>query len=142
VAQLYRGGAHAVKLEAPPPRQRVIERDGRLVVIDSGAVPRAEPRKAAGATFRQTAFDGRGILTTRRWYDDKGPRQLAVDPVTGKVARAAPAIAAIAVLALIALFIMLPYALAVVPLAVQPKPWRRMKAKVTGYLDKFSAPAG
>lgn len=131
-----------MKLEAPPPRQRVIERDGRLVVIDSGAQTPMQRETIGGPAFRQTAFDGRGILTTRAWYDAKGPRRLAVDRTTGRIARLAPAIAIVAALALAGLLFVFPFALVAIPVLVQPKPWKRSKARITGYLDKFSPSAG
>jgi hypothetical protein len=131
-----------VKLEAPPPRQRVIERDGRLVVVDSGAPTPMRREKIGGTGFRQTAFDGRGILTTRAWYDAKGPRRLAVDPTTGRVARLAPIAAAVVLLALAGLMIAFPVALVAIPVFAQPKSWKPMKARVTAYLDKFSPPGG
>ena len=127
-------------LEAPPPRQRVIERDGRLVVLDSGGIA---PERATATVrergFRQTAFDGRGILTTRRWYDDKGPRRLEVDPGTGRIARLTPVAAALGVLVLAGVLIAFPYALAAIPFLVQPKPWKTIRGRITAYLDKFPA---
>ncbi|MGN6279060.1 MAG: hypothetical protein ACTHM8_10115 [Sphingomonas sp.] len=131
-----------MKLEAPPPRQRVIERGGRLVVIDSGAQTPMRRETTGGPTFRQTAFDGRGILTTRTWYDAKGPRRLAVDPTTGRIARLAPIVAGVALLALAGLLVAFPYALVAIPAFVRPKPWKALKARITGYLDRFAPPAG
>jgi hypothetical protein len=131
-------------LEAPPTRQRVVERDGRLLVIDSGAraIGRSAPATApAMRGFRRTAFDGRGVLATRRWYDDKGPRQLSVDPVTGRIARLAPIAATIVILALIGVAIAFPYVLVAIPVLVQPKPWQRLRARITAYLDRFEPAA-
>lgn len=133
--------ADAVKLEAPPPRQRVIERDGRLVVIDRGAP--ATPTRTAPSTprasFQKTAFDGRGVLTTRRWYDDKGPRRLAVDEGVGRIARRAPIILAVLVIALAAMMVFLPWALIAIPALVQPKLWQKQRARITAWLDRFPA---
>ncbi|TPG16654.1 hypothetical protein EAH87_13420 [Sphingomonas koreensis] len=132
--------ARAVKLEAPPPRQRVIERDGKLVVIDSGAPD--SPRSAGPAPsgwFQKTAFDGRGVLTTRHWYDDKGPRRLTVGGDVGRVARWAPAGAVIAVLLLAAAMFFLPWALIAIPALVQPKLWQKQRARFTAWLDRFPA---
>jgi hypothetical protein len=132
-----------VKLEAPPPRQRVIERDGRLVVVDRGAdAPLSTPSVRLTADrvrsrFRQTAFDGRGVLETRGWYDLKGPRRLTVDKTTGRIVRLAPAIALLAAIAILAGFYLLPLALALIPVVFQPKPWRAVRLRITTYLDRF-----
>ena len=134
-------GAGAMKLEAPPPRQRVIERDGRLVVIDRGAPEATAPiaRPAGRKGFQKTAFDGRGVLTTRRWYDDKGPRRLAVDEGVGRIARRAPIILAVLVIALAAMMVFFPWALIAIPALVQPKLWQKQRARITAWLDRFPA---
>lgn len=144
-------GSRAVKLEAPPPRQRVIERDGRLVVIDSGAPAPTYPRSSRTPesrarklrSFEPTSFDGRGVLTTRAWYDLKGPRRLALDSSSGKIARIVPLAAVIAILALIAMMIVFPWGLVAIPALIQPKAWQKTRARITEGLDRFPvAPAG
>lgn len=136
-----------MKLEAPPPRQRVIERDGRLVVVDSGApvvAPSVSRRPArSGRWFEPTSFDGRGVLTTRAWYDLKGPRRLELDPGSGKIARIVPLAAIIVALALVAVMIVLPWALVAIPALIQPKAWRKARTRLTAWLNRFpAAPAG
>jgi len=136
-------------LEAPTPRTRVIERDGRLMVIDGGAptpsfprssrIPRSHAVKAQW--FQQTSFDGRGILTTRAWYDLKGPRRLALDSGSGRIARLAVVGMVIGALAAIGLAIAMPWALVAIPALVQPKLWRKTRARLTAWLDRFPAPA-
>lgn len=130
-------------LEAPPPRRRVVERNGRLVVIDGGAAevdrsasPRVRPR---GRWFEQTSFDGRGILTTRAWYDLKGPRRLEIDAWSGKLARLAALGGLVALLALIAAMILVPWLLVAIPALVQPKLWTRARERLTARLDRFPA---
>ena len=136
-------------LEAPPPRTRVIERDGRLVVIDGGvptpSFPRSSriPQSRTGKAqwFEQTSFDGRGILTTRAWYDLKGPRRLALDSWSGKIARLAVVGMVVGALAAIGLAIAMPWALVAIPALVQPKLWQKTRARLTALLDRFPAPA-
>lgn len=136
-------GAGAVKLEAPPPRQRVIERDGRLVVIDSGASapprsPVSRPR-AEGRWFERTSFDGRGVLTTRSWYDLKGPRRLQLDPGSARIARLAPLVVSLVALAAIGGAVFFPWLLVVIPALIQPKPWKNLRGRITERLDRFPA---
>lgn len=134
-------------LEAPPPRRRVIERDGRLVVVDGGApTPRFPPssrlpsaRRRKAQWFEQTSFDGRGILTTRAWYDLKGPRRLALDPWSGKIARVAPLAAILIILALAALASVFPWVLIAIPALYRPKQWQATRERLTARLDRFPA---
>ena len=134
-------------LEAPPPRTRVIERDGRLVVVDGGvpalSVPRSsripKPRTRKALWFEQTSFDGRGILTTRAWYDLKGPRRLALDPWSGKIVRFAAVGTLVCALAAIGLAIAVPWVLVAIPALVQPKLWQKGRARITLWLDRFPA---
>lgn len=77
-------------MDAPPPRYRVVEQGRRLVVIDrwregdaTARQPGAAPAPGASllgkaSGFRRTRFDGGGVLVTRRWYDDRGPRTLTL----------------------------------------------------------------
>ena len=130
-------------LEAPPPRRRVIERDGRLVVIDGGSseanysvAPRVRSR---GRWFEQTSFDGRGILTTRAWYDLKGPRRLVLDSGSGKIARIAVIAAVLGGLIALGVVIAMPWALVAIPALVQPKLWKRARERLTARLDRFPA---
>ncbi|MGN6269455.1 MAG: hypothetical protein ACTHM0_06130 [Sphingomonas sp.] len=137
-------GTGAVKLEAPPPRQRVIERDGRLVVIDSAApLPTAlgqtTPARRAGRWFERTSFDGRGVLTTRSWYDLKGPRRLQLDPGSARIARLAPLVIFILTLAAIGGAVFFPWLLVVIPALIQPKPWKKLRGRITERLDRFPA---
>jgi hypothetical protein len=128
-------------LEAPPPRRRVIERDGRLVVIDGGAPTSNFPqsRTARARWFEQTSFDGRGILTTRAWYDLKGPRRLALDSGSGKIARLAVIGMVSGALVAIGLAIAVPWVLVAIPALIQPKLWKRARERLTAWLDRFPA---
>lgn len=134
-------------LTAPPPRYRVEERGGKLVVIDGGApgpgmrisssAPSAPARR--GKSFEKIAFDGRGVLTTRAFYDQKGPRRLAVGPDIGMLARWLPVAWLLALLGAGVLALFAPWALVAVPVLAQPKLWRRQRARITAWLDRFPA---
>jgi len=131
-------------LEAPPPRRRIVERDGRLVAIDSGDVRAGNNAtrrtRLRGRWFERTSFDGRGILTTRAWYDLKGPRRLALDPWSGKIARVALPVALFALLALLGLLILVPWLLVVaIPALIRPKLWKQARERLTARLDRFPA---
>lgn len=121
----------------PPSRYRVVERDRRLVVIDTwdkSAPPVGAPTPPAPSTSRPTRPDLRGamsatperkggigglvvslacggamdgewrpILTTKEYYDAKGPREIILSPPAAQrlgrlLSRAAIALAVIAVL--------------------------------------------
>lgn len=78
----------------PPPRYKIIERDGRLLTIDTWAkqVPVAPPQRRSGpiapgdaigaplvaALFRVRDAQGRRLLTTSPNWDRKGPRVIAL----------------------------------------------------------------
>lgn len=80
----------------PPPRYKIVERDGRLHTIDTWAdqpsiVPgrhRADPIAAGDgigaplveALFRVRDAQGRRLLTTSPNWDRKGPRVIALSP--------------------------------------------------------------
>ena len=80
----------------PPPRYKIVERDGRLHTIDTWAdqpsiVPgryRADPIAAGdgigaplvAALFRVRDAQGRRLLTTSPNWDRKGPRVIALSP--------------------------------------------------------------
>ena len=100
--------------QPPPPRYRIIEKDGRLVTIDtwatrgvpplpgSPAIPKADSRRASPSTgqrvgqvpglpeklvaalLRVQDDDGRRLLTTGPNWDRKGPRVIALSPVGEK----------------------------------------------------------
>lgn len=81
----------------PPPRYRIVERDGRLVTIDTWAKqapppPRASPASAGNAPYWRAFGDlllsallrtrddaGRRLLTTGPSWDQRGPRTIALD---------------------------------------------------------------
>ena len=95
--------------QPPPPRYRIVEKDGRLVTIDtwakrgappagSSALPGANPRRVSRSTgqfagqvpgmpeklvaafLRVQGDDGRRLLTTGPNWDRKGPRVIALSP--------------------------------------------------------------
>ncbi|HVI98109.1 MAG TPA: hypothetical protein VM657_03500 [Sphingomonas sp.] len=135
--------ARAVRIEAPPQRYRVVERDRRLHVIDTWAqggtpaptrLPPAEPR-AAG--LDRINFGGAATLTTRSWYDLKGPRTLTLDPgAAALVSRARLVGIALAAVFMLAV-IWMPTLLVLLALLFQPKNWKNARARATAWLDRF-----
>lgn len=137
--------------QPPMPRYRVIERGRRLEVIDTrtgeavkAAVMR-EPGRAAASRWptlpEAEGFDGRALLSTHRWYDDKAPRRVLLDPGTMQWIGMAKGMAIIAAMALVLVAIAAPAALAVLllPLALVRSTTRRaLRAAATGWLDTFT----
>lgn len=72
--------------QGPPPRYRVVERDRRLIVLDTLTdTPRGQPVAPPPTATRswlpqRISFDGSAELTTHPCYDDKGPRTIRLDP--------------------------------------------------------------
>lgn len=130
--------------EAPPSRYRVIERDRRLVVIDTegagpvGTVPHPTASAERWLLAPEAAgFDGRATLTTHPLYDDRGPRTLTLDPGGAQlvsIARTALIGAAVAFAALAVFFpwlLVLPFAL------LNPRTRAPVRARVTQWLDLY-----
>lgn len=131
-------------IEAPRSRYRVIERDRRLVVVDSGeeslpnasAVASSARPNRLGAP-RRTGFDGRAVLTTSAFYDLKGPRTLTLDPGASTIVNGVRLGALATVLVFIAITIWQPAALALLALLFQRKIWKKGRESVTAWLDQF-----
>jgi hypothetical protein len=65
--------------EIPPSRWKVVERGRRLVVIDTLSGEEAGPSPAVAPPSTMISADKGSVLTTRAWYDVKGPRTIALD---------------------------------------------------------------
>lgn len=134
--------------EAPPSRYKVVERGRRLVVIDSatgeevthgrtarerGAAPAPKPSPG----MRRTGFDGRARFTTHRFYDLKGPRTLALNPVGADQVRGVRATAVIVAVAFVALALSWPWLL-ILPVVLAQRPVRDgIRRIATKWLDQF-----
>lgn len=134
----------------PPPRYRVIEEGRRLVVIDNWAesgrpasVTRAPPADTPGAlgAVQQTGFDGRGIITTSPFYDDKGPRTIRLDPGSASLTKLARwTVVGIAMAVLVAIIVS-PWLL--IPLGfVVVQGFKKIRAGITRWLDTVEREAG
>jgi len=122
----------------PPSRYRIVERDRRLVVIDTwqdGTQPPDTPQHP-NSPFRRIAFDGRATLTTHALYDSKGPRTIMLDPgsaATLKGIRIA-LILAVPAIAIAAWFAPI---LIVAPIVLLQRGARaRLRAAATAWLDR------
>jgi hypothetical protein len=139
--------AAAMKVEAPPQRYRVVERDRRLQVIDTwaegGPAPVSRPNPAAAKPgMKRLNFGGTAELTTHPLYDLKAPRTLMLDPgAAAIVSRVKLALVAL-VFACVLAAIWQPALLVLLALALQPKLWNGLKARSTDWLDQFEQKAG
>lgn len=124
--------------DRPPSRYRIIERDRRLIVIDTwqGDQAAAGDRHPMAPTPQRTAFDGRAMLTTHPWYDRKGPRTIDLDPGSAQfVSRLKLGLVAAAMLFVVVAWF-LP-AIVLAPLVLtQPKPRAWLRDAATAWLDR------
>ncbi|WP_394654333.1 hypothetical protein [uncultured Sphingomonas sp.] len=133
--------------QPPPSRYRVVEQGRRLVVIDTRTGAPADqgrdvaPMEKAGLGPERIAFDGRAVLVTRPFYDDKAPRRLVLDEgaarwlenarslgigtavLTVVAAIFAPSIIAVAVIGAVAL--------------ANPKTRAGLRKPITAWLDRY-----
>lgn len=138
--------------QPPPSRYRVVEKGRRLVVIDTqtGEPPARAGRDAASDVTplgpERIAFDGRSVLVTRRFYDDKAPRRLTLDEGTTRWLEGARSLAIGGAVLGIVLLIFLPWlAFGAVPIAVlllRPQGRAALRALATRWLDRYEASAG
>ena len=142
-------GRDRVTSGPPPSRYRVVEQDRRLVVIDtltdeSATRDRGPVSQKAPLGPERIAFDGRAVLVTRPFYDDKAPRRLMLDDATATVAENARSIAIGAVAAAVAVAILMPAATVVLVAAlaiVGSKSGRAaLRAPITAWLDRYDTP--
>lgn len=139
-----------VTTQPPPSRYRVVEQGRRLVVIDTQtgrpAVSGHDPAPAPDTTPlgpERIAFDGRAVLVTRPFYDDKAPRRLILDEGTARWLENARSLGiGAAVLAVVAT-VFTPALLAVLVFAaialVNPKTRAAARKPITAWLDRYDA---
>ena len=136
-----------MKIEAPPQRYRIVERDRRLQVVDtwaqSGPAP-VFPSQPAGPPpgMKRLNFGGSAELTTQPLYDLKAPRTLMLDPGAAAIVSRVK----LTLVALVFIFVLVaiwqPALLALLALAFQPKLWKGLKARSSDWLDQFEQKAG
>lgn len=142
-------GIAAVTAGPPPSRYRVVEKDRRLVVIDTltGEVA-ARGRDAVKQTTaaaplgpERIAFDGRAVLVTRPFYDRKAPRRLVLDEgTTRRLELARSAGVALAVVTIVAIVFLPSIAFMLLVLAIALANGRTRdgaRGAVTTWLDRF-----
>lgn len=129
-------------IEAPPSRYRVVERGRRLEVIDTRRAdalnPPSGPRQRAPITAslpRRTAFDGSAQLTTSAFYDDKAPRTIALDPASATIVRWAYVAAVALAAAFVIAVVLAPWLLAVIPVVIDKRARKPLRARITRWLD-------
>lgn len=134
--------------QPPPSRYRVVEQGRRLVVIDTHTGrPAAQTRDAAPATDtaplgpERIAFDGRAVLVTRAFYDDKAPRRLILDEGTARWLETARSLGVGAAVLAIVAAVFLPALLAVLVFTAialaNPKTRAAVRKPVTAWLDRY-----
>ncbi len=148
-------------MNAPPSRYKVVEQGRRLVVIDTwnGGTPIASApppsEKARRATPEQTRAALRSMqrarptvggssapapvtITTQRWFDEKAPRRLRIEPQTqSKIAIALVFALVAAVLALV--MIGWPAMVVAGVILAQPKLRKGLRSAITPMLDGLAA---
>jgi len=130
--------------EIPPSRYKVVERGRRLEVIDTLTGQPAAPGPVVPSTEgsalsrpSQLHLGGDGTLTTRRFYDDNGPRTLTLDTgaaaTLSKLRLSAMGIAMALVIFAIAYpwLLLLPFAL------IDPRIRKGLRKAATTWLDRF-----
>lgn len=139
-------GGRAVASGPPPTRYRVVERDRRLIVIDTqtGAPANGEAapppaKRALPSLPDRTSFDGRATLVTHPLYDDKGPRELVLDPTASTILNRAGLIALVLAMVLVVAVISFPPLLILTVFLLNPQPRRRLRAAITRWLDRYDA---
>jgi hypothetical protein len=120
--------------EGRSPR-RIEARDRPMSAPVSAPSParRAEPRRLAGSGTQT----GSGmVVSTQRWFDDRGPRRIRVDTDgEGKLAIAAVGAAVMAVLTIVLLIATGWIALPILALvAFQSGPRKAVRSRITGWL--------
>lgn len=136
--------------QPPPSRYRVVEQGRRLVVIDTRTGTSADRGRDVAPTGAKTplgperiAFDGRAVLVTRPFYDDKAPRRLVLDEGAARWLENARSLgigaAVLAVVAAILIPQIVPIGLIAIVAVVNGKSRARLRAGLTAWLDRFDS---
>ena len=156
--------------EQPPSRYRVVEKDRRLVVIDTWAEegrptsvtppPRESGRSVndllgldtkpaetkadiSGSPFgrfEQTSFDGRGQFMTHPLYDAKGPRTIRMVQGSTAVMKGVKTAMGVVFAAMVLIFVFSPFAL--FPIAFVLFAARaKLRENITAWLDRLEQEA-
>lgn len=132
--------------QPPPARYRVVEKGRRLIVMDTrtdqpatrdrGPVPEKAPLGP-----ERIAFDGRAVLVTRPFYDDRAPRRLVLDDGAATVLERARSIAIVATVTAVVVAMLVPAATVVLFAALAVVGSKRgraaLRAPITAWLDRF-----
>lgn len=114
-------------------------------VLDRAADKRAAPERTTGGVLRVTR-EGSVSVTTRAFYDDRGPRTVTLDPARSTILRWAAFALLVVLIVTPALLLMLawssvPLLFALAAVAFNPKVRERLRAGVTSLIDRYTDPA-
>ena len=127
--------------DVPPPRYRVVERNRRLDVIDTRAgqartSDASAPRRERRPAIAKVSFDGTADLMTQRFYDDKAPRSIRLDPGRAATVGRIKVGALVLALAFVVAVVTMPWLLAI-PFALFSEQVRKpIRRRVTAWLDQ------
>lgn len=117
----------------PPPRWKVVERGRRLEVIDTATgLPLAS---GMAARPDMISADRGATLATRRFYDAKGPRVIALDTAAQERLGRVKAVVAAVIAAWLAAGVFMPLFLIPVLGLLQPKVRQRLRDVATKFID-------
>jgi hypothetical protein len=134
--------------QPPPSRYRVVEQGRRLVVIDiRSGEPAGRRRDVAPSDTKpplgpeRIAFDGRAVLVTRPFYDDKAPRRLVLADAAARWLENARSLAIGAAVTAVVLTIVLPslaaiFVIGAVALA-NGRTRATIRSQITAWLDRY-----
>jgi len=145
---MARAPGRRVTSQPPPSRYRVVEQGRRLVVIDTRTGTSADRGRDVAPTGAKTplgperiAFDGRAVLVTRPFYDDKAPRRLVLDEGAARWLENARSLGiGAAVLAVVAAIFVPPIIAVLVIGAIalaNPETRAALRKPITAWLDRY-----
>ncbi|WP_066798054.1 hypothetical protein [Sphingomonas soli] len=150
-------------MDAPRTRYKVVERGRRLEVVDTwngnapvrpfadpAPAPRRDLKAAARAVRRSrvertsaSTLDQRGarLLHTKPWYDDKGPRQIAVSLAGQEKLKGLRIVAvAMALIGMVLIFFFWPLLFILPFLLMNEATQKNLRAASTRFLDELNQP--